>query len=53
MTRRTKKSIEIAIKQLGLKDSELKVIALGDMNKICTIAKCRLGDLMWYLRYEK
>lgn len=48
-----KERIEDAIKQLGLTDEEVQQISLGNMEKICEIAKVDMLDLMYYLRYER
>ena len=48
-----KKRIEDAIKQLGLTEEEVLHITLGNMEKICEIAKVDMLDLMKYLRYER
>lgn len=48
-----KKRIEKAIKNLNLTEEELNIISLGNMEKICKIAKVDMLDLMYYLRYER
>lgn len=48
-----KERIEQAIKELKLTESELDSISLGNMEKICKLANCKMLDLMKYLRYER
>lgn len=48
-----KERIKKAIKELKLTTEELDHITLGNMKKICEIAKVDMLDLMYYLRYER
>lgn len=48
-----KERIEEVIKELKLTEEELDHITLGNMEKICKLAKCDMLDLMYYLRYER
>lgn len=48
-----KNKIERAIKQLKLKEEEVKVISYSNLKEICKLAKVDILDLMYYLRYER
>lgn len=52
-TKEKKERIIKVIKELKLSDNELKTITYGDMEKISTLARVDVLDLMWYLRYER
>lgn len=48
-----KNKIEKAIKQLKLKEEEVKVISYNNMQSICKLAKVDMVNLMFYLRYQR
>lgn len=51
--KRIYENIELAIKQLNLQEKDIISISLGNMKKICEIAKCNMSDLMYYLRFVR
>lgn len=53
MKKDIKERITLAIKQMNLSNDELKSITYGNMEKLCSLAKVDMLDLMWYLRYER
>lgn len=53
MEKQIKERIENAIKQLNLKEDDLDIITLGNMNKICSLAKVDMLDLMKYIRFYR
>lgn len=53
MKKDVKERIIKAIEELKLTKEELDIISIGNMDKICAIAKCEMLDLMYYLRYER
>jgi len=48
-----KEKFEKAIKELKLKEEDIKEISYVNMEKICKIVNCDMLDLMEYLRYER
>lgn len=52
-TKETQQKIKKAIKQLNLKEKDLDLISITNMNKICDIVGCDLINLMYYLRFER
>lgn len=53
MNKEIKKSIEKAIKDLGLSEKQLDIISTKNLEKLAIAAHTTLYNVMWYLRFER